>query len=157
MNGFALRRVWPPCGISVATTRLKAMPTDDQTPSGSHGSDCIIGHAVRILDRDMVNGPLIAAAGDASRMGTAGACQARRNQAGRRWRILKRGRAALNRAFENLCSPLCNLRGFAFSGLRTEAVQSSTVLDLRQTAKHRPATEYFRKILRRGYFTPKYP
>ncbi|WP_332119868.1 helix-turn-helix transcriptional regulator [Azorhizobium caulinodans] len=38
------------------------MPTDDQTPSGSRASDSTIGHEVRILSDNMVNGRLIAAA-----------------------------------------------------------------------------------------------
>lgn len=38
------------------------MPTDDKTPSGSHVSDSTIGHEVRVLSADMVNGRLISAA-----------------------------------------------------------------------------------------------
>jgi len=41
---------------------MKAMPTDDQTPSGSRGVDSTFDLNGRFLSDDMVNGRLIAAA-----------------------------------------------------------------------------------------------
>ncbi len=60
-DGFALRRVWPPCGLSVVTARMKAMSTDDQVPLGSRSSDSGFDLCGRIIPEGLVNGRLIAA------------------------------------------------------------------------------------------------